>query len=151
MGNPSHNRAEDTAGDHYDVRVWTFAKGGDELTVEQWVEGETVVVTLTRVSETGAETVHGYEFSNQSAAEQFHANLDKAMLEFGWSFVGYLPQRRTHDDRRQRVRASDRRRWWTDGALILDGAPTSLWAVQPVGSAFLNFSSGRGRDPRSKP
>ena len=36
-------------------RIWTFAKGGDELTVEQWFEGATVVVTLTRSYETGDE------------------------------------------------------------------------------------------------
>jgi hypothetical protein len=120
MENHCHERADQIANGHYDVRVWTFAKGADELTVEQWVEGGTVMVTLTRAFETGQETVQEYEFSDQSAAEQFHANLDKAMLEFGWSFVGYLPQRRSHDDRRQRLRTSDRRRWWTDGALILD-------------------------------
>ena len=111
--------AEDTASSHYEVRTWTFAKGGDELTVEQWLDGESVSVALTRAYETGAETVHSYAFDHPSA-EHFHANLDKALLEFGWSFVGYLPQRRTHEDRRQRLRSSERRRWWTDGALILE-------------------------------
>lgn len=113
------NRVEEAHND-FDVRIWTFAKGCDELTVEQWVEGETVAVALTRAHETGAETVHSYEFDDQSSAEQFHANLDKALLEFGWSFVGYLPQRRTREDRRRRLRSSERRRWWTDGALILE-------------------------------
>ncbi len=111
--------AEET-NQHYDVRVWTFAKGADELTVEQWREGETVMVTLKRATETGAETVHAYEFPDQAAADAFHANLDKTLLEFGWSFVGYLPQRRSHEDRRHHLRGSERRRWWTDGALILD-------------------------------
>jgi hypothetical protein len=118
--NRSENPAEETASGHYDVRVWTFAKGVDELTVEQWVEPEGVAVALTRVDGTGGETVHSYEFADQSSADQFHVNLDKALLEFGWSFVGYLPQRRTQEDRRQRLRSSDRRRWWTDGALILE-------------------------------
>ena len=118
--NQSENRPEETDSGHYDVRVWTFAKGGDELTVEQWVEPGGLAVALTRADETGAETVHSYEFADESSAEQFHANLDKALLEFGWSFVGYLPQRRTHEDRRQRLRSSERRRWWTDGVLILE-------------------------------
>ena len=111
---------EDTASSHYEVRTWTFAKGADELTVEQWLDGESVAVALTRAYETGAETAHSYAFADQSSADQFHANLDKALLEFGWSFVGYLPQRRTHEDRRQRLRSSERRRWWTDGALLLE-------------------------------
>ena len=112
-------RAEETDC-HYDVRIWTFAKGADELTVEQWTEHETVLITLTRASGTGQETVHAYEFTDQPAANEFHENLDKAMLNFGWSFVGYLPQRRSHEDRRQHLRGSERRRWWTDGALILE-------------------------------
>jgi hypothetical protein len=112
--------AEDTDSSHYEVPTWTFAKGGDELTVEQWLDGDSVAVALTRAYETGAETVHSYAFADQSSADQFHANLDKALLEFGWSFVGYLPQRRSHEDRRQRLRSSERRRWWTDGALLLE-------------------------------
>lgn len=112
-------RAEENS-NHYDVRIWTFAKGTDELTVEQWLEGTAVLVTLTRVSESGERTVHAYEFPDQSTADVFHASLDQSMLEFGWSFVGYLPQRRSHEDRRQQLRDHDRRRWWTDGALILE-------------------------------
>ena len=104
-----------------DLHIWTFAKGADELTIEQWLEGETVVVALTRSGEKNeAETVHAYEFPDESAAEEFHAGLDSSLLEFGWSFVGHLPERRMGQDRRQNVRRSDRRRWWTDGVLILD-------------------------------
>lgn len=101
-------------------RMWTFAKGGDELTVEQWVEGEAVVVTLTRSYETGAETTQVYDFPNEQAAEQFHANLDVSLLQFGWVFVGHLPNRRGHLDRRHLIRDSDRRRWWTDGGTFLE-------------------------------
>ena len=103
-----------------DLRIWTFAKGADELTIEQWLESETVVVALTRSDETGAETVHAYEFPDQPAADSFHASLDASLLEFGWSFIGHLPERRMQPDRRGQVRRSDRRRWWTDGALILE-------------------------------
>ena len=103
-----------------DLRIWTFAKGADELTIEQWLEGETVVVALTRSDEKGVETVHAYEFPDESAADEFHAGVDSSLLEFGWSFVGHLPERRMAPDRRSHVRRSDRRRWWTDGALILE-------------------------------
>jgi hypothetical protein len=105
---------------HDDLRIWTFAKGVDELTIEQWLEGETVVVALTRSDGKGVETVHAYEFPDESAADEFHAGLDSSLLQFGWSFVGHLPERRMAPDRRLNVRRSDRRRWWTDGALILE-------------------------------
>lgn len=114
------DRVEETASSQFQARVWTFAKGGDEFTVEQWVDRDTVVVSLTREDETGAETVRSYEFADESAADQFQERLETTLVEFGWSFVGHLPERRSHDDRRQRLRNSDRRRWWTDGALILD-------------------------------
>ena len=119
--NQSGNHAvHKSAADAEDLRVWTFAKGADELTIEQWLEGDTVVVALTRSDETGAETVHAYEFPDQPAADTFHASLDASLLEFGWSFIGHLPERRIQPDRRGHVRRSDRRRWWTDGALILE-------------------------------
>jgi hypothetical protein len=103
-----------------DLRIWTFAKGADELTIEQWLEGDTVVVALTRSDEKGVETVRAYEFPDESAAEEFHEGLGSSLLQFGWSFVGHLPERRMGLDRRTQVRRSDRRRWWTDGALILE-------------------------------
>ena len=106
-----------------DLRIWTFAKGADELTVEQWVEGHKLVVALTREDETGAQTVRAYEFPDQPAADAFHESLDASLLEFGWSFVGHLPERRMHVDRRRDVRRSDRRRWWTDGAIRNTVAP----------------------------
>lgn len=120
MNQSGNHVVENSAPSPDDLRIWTFAKGADELTIEQWVEGETVVVALTRADETGTETVRAYEFPDQSAADEFHAGLDASLLEFGWSFVGHLPERRMQPDRRRHVRRSDRRRWWTDGALILE-------------------------------
>lgn len=102
-------------------RVWTFAKDGDELTVEQRVDGDVVVVTLTREHETGVETVRVYDFADESEAEHFRTDLDASLLQFGWLFVGYLPNRRSsHRDRRRPGRKSDRRRWWTDGGTFLE-------------------------------
>jgi len=101
-------------------RMWTFAKGGDELTVEHWFEGDTVRVTLTRADDTGAETTRVYEFPDEQTSDQFNADLDASLLKFGWVFIGYLPNRRTHPDRRHEARVSDRRRWWTDGGTFLE-------------------------------
>ena len=115
-----HHVVHTSASSQDDLRIWTFAKGADELTIEQWLEGETVVVALTRSDSKGVETVHAYEFPDESAAQEFHAGLDSSLLKFGWSFVGHLPERRMGPDRRRQVRRSDRRRWWTDGALILE-------------------------------
>jgi hypothetical protein len=115
-----HHVVDTSASSQDDLRIWTFAKGADELTIEQWLEGETVVVALTRSDDKGVETVHAYEFPDESAANEFHAGIDSSLLKFGWSFVGHLPERRMGPDRRRNVRRSDRRRWWTDGALILE-------------------------------
>jgi hypothetical protein len=103
-----------------DLRIWTFAKGADELTIEQWLEGETVVGARTRAHEKGVLKLRAKQFPDESAADEFHAGVDSSLLEFGWSFVGHLPERRMAPDRRSQVRRSDRRRWWTDGALILE-------------------------------
>ena len=120
MNESGHDVVHTSQASQDDLRIWTFAKGADELTIEQWLEGETVVVALTRSDEKGVETVHAYEFPDESAADEFHAGVDSSLLEFGWSFVGHLPERRMAPDRRSQVRRSDRRRWWTDGALILE-------------------------------
>ena len=101
-------------------RVWTFLKGGDELTVHQWLEAGAVIVTLVRTHETGAETTRTFDFLTEDAANEFHENLDGSLLQFGWVFIGHLPNRRRHHDRRQGLRASDRRRWWTDGGAFLE-------------------------------
>lgn len=120
MNEGGHQVVHTSAENQGELRIWTFAKGADELTIDQWLEGETVVVALTRSDEKGVETVRAYEFPDEAAADEFHAGLHSSLLEFGWSFVGHLPERRMAEDRRQHVRRSDRRRWWTDGALILE-------------------------------
>ena len=120
MNEGGHQVVHTSATNQDDLRIWTFAKGADELTIEQWLDGETVVVALTRSDEKGGETVRAYEFPDESSADEFHAGLGSSLVEFGWSFVGHLPERRMGADRRQHVRRSDRRRWWTDGALILE-------------------------------
>ena len=91
MNESGHDVAHISQASQDDLRIWTFAKGADELTIEQWLEGETVVVALTRSDETGVETVRAYEFPDESAADEFHAAVDSSLLEFGWSFVGHLP------------------------------------------------------------
>jgi hypothetical protein len=89
-----HDVVHASATSQDDLRIWTFAKGADELTIEQWLEGDTVVVALTRSDEKGVETVRAYEFPDESAADEFHAGLNSSLLQFGWSFVGHLPERR---------------------------------------------------------
>ncbi len=118
-------------------RIWTFAKGGDELTVEQWFEGATVVVTLTRSYETGDEATRAYDFPTEDAADAFHRDLDASLLQFGWVFIGHLPNRRSHPDRRRLIRKSDRRRWW-DG---WRDVPRVKIQVRPVTSDYPSRSA----------
>jgi hypothetical protein len=89
--NHGDGRAEDTPGGHSEARVWTFVKGGEELTIERRVERGMVVEILMRAGKVGAETVRAYEFTDRVAAEQFHANLQKSLLWFHWSFVAAPP------------------------------------------------------------
>jgi hypothetical protein len=97
--NHGDGRAEDMPGGHSEARVWTFVKGGEELTIEQRVERGIVVETLMRAGKTGAETVRAYEFTDRGAAEQFHANLQKSLLWFHWSVVAQPPGRTLREHR----------------------------------------------------
>ena len=101
-------------------RVWTFLKGGDELTVEHSVETDKVMVTVIRAKESGEETAAVHQFPTNAAAEEFQASLEVSLLRFGWVFIGFLPNRRRRDHRRSQADRGDRRRWWTDGGTFLE-------------------------------
>jgi hypothetical protein len=44
----------------------------------------------------------------------FQADMEAFLVQSGWSFEAFSPDRRSGRDRRQFPRVSDRRRWWTD-------------------------------------
>ena len=106
MGDPS---------EFFDEPTWTFARGADELTIGRRIDSGGVTLTV-RVN---SSTSHTHEFPDLAAAMRRQAEMEASLIKFGWSFVGFLPQRRSHDERRGMPRASDdRRRWWTDGYIF---------------------------------
>jgi hypothetical protein len=118
---------------HPQHALWTFLKGGDELTVQHAVDDGRVTVTIRHDRETGGETVRVHHFASQSAADEFHASFDASLLKFGWVFIGYLPNRRLSTDGRENSdHAADRRRWWTNGGTFLESRPDRVQQSEPA-------------------
>jgi hypothetical protein len=59
-----------------------------------------------------------FTFPSEAATERFKADMETLLLNTGWSFAGYMPDRRGRRDRRTFPRPIERRRWWTDGWLF---------------------------------
>jgi hypothetical protein len=90
---------------------WTFARAGDELTIARpGQSGLLLIVTLNDSSRT-------FTFPDEKATMRFQADMETLLTHTGWSFVGFLPERRNRRDRRTFPRLAERRRWWTDGWL----------------------------------
>ena len=68
-------------------------------------------------------------FKSHDALVQFQQVLEAFLLQTGWSFIAFSPERRRGRDRRRFPRdRADRRRWWTDGRT---GAPEDeRWRVR---------------------
>jgi hypothetical protein len=96
-----------------DDPTWTFARAGDELMIvrPKHSHGLLLVVTMNRSSRT-------FTFPSETATERFKADMETLLLQTGWSFVGFTPDRRGRRDRRTFPRPTERRRWWTDGWLF---------------------------------
>jgi len=94
-----------------DDPVWTFARGGQRLTLRrQHTEGGILLI----VTENG--TPRTYFFDEVAKLTTFQVDMEAFLIGSGWSFVAFSPERRSGRDRRSFPRISDRRRWWTDGS-----------------------------------
>jgi hypothetical protein len=96
-----------------DDPTWTFARDVDELAIVRPTDsqGLLLVVTMNDSSRT-------FTFPSETATEKFKADMETLLLKTGWSFVGFMPDRRGRRDRRTFPRPIERRRWWTDGWLF---------------------------------
>ena len=56
-----------------------------------------------------------YYFADIVPLVRFQDDMEAFLLQTGWSFAGFSPDRRTGRDRRTFPRLTERRRWWTDG------------------------------------
>jgi hypothetical protein len=95
-----------------DDPTWAFAREGDELTLVRPKHSHgLLVVTMNKSPRT-------FTFPSETATERFKADMETLLLHTGWSFVGFMPDRRGRRDRRTFPRPIERRRWWTDGWLF---------------------------------
>jgi hypothetical protein len=94
--------------------IWTFEKRDQQLQIRRkhGPDDVTLIVTINRSS-------RPYYFGDIAAAVRFQSDMEAFLLKTGWSFVEFSPERRTGRDRRGFPRLSERRRWWTDGVVML--------------------------------
>lgn len=91
--------------------VWKFSRGTDVLyiTREPLDDGMALVIA-------GEGEPRSYFFEETSRLEMFQKDMETLLLKTGWTFLLFEPDRRSGRDRRGWPRrATDRRRWWTDG------------------------------------
>ena len=107
--------------------TWTFVRGEDDeerLTIVRVTDDSRATITVT--TNGAARVVH---FSDIDAARRFQSDMEKLLLNTGWSFVAFSPERRTGRTGGTPPGVSDRRRWWTDGMVtakrFLDGDTTA--------------------------
>lgn len=89
--------------------VWTFAKRGETMTISRIEDSCTLVVTP------AGGTSRTHVFADADKLITFQRDMETFLLNTGWAFVKFSPERRSGIDRRNFPRLNERRRWWTDG------------------------------------
>jgi hypothetical protein len=89
--------------------VWTFAKRGEHMTIARVEDSCTLVVTPAHASS------RTHVFADANKLFTFQRDMETFLLNTGWAFVKFSPERRSGIDRRNFPRLNERRRWWTDG------------------------------------
>jgi hypothetical protein len=93
-----------------DEYLWTFSRGNRRLEIRRREAGDGQILEVTGGDSPGSTT-----FPDVAALVAHQSRFEAFLLKDGWSFLGFAPERRTHDDRRNARRSTpDRRRWWTD-------------------------------------
>lgn len=90
---------------------WLFSRDGDRLEIRR----ETVEEGIVLVIEAPDGAPHSYLFTDLAKLQSFQADMERLLLDTGWTFEEFGPDRRSGHDRRSFPRINnDRRRWWTD-------------------------------------
>ena len=94
------------------VATWMFVRGAEclEVTQCQLEAGPQLVVAHNG-------TPRSYAFDSVSSLARFQTDMETFLLNTGWRFRQFLPERRRGRDRRGFPRVEERRRWWTDGTV----------------------------------
>ena len=95
--------------------TWVFTRGDERLEVQRSDEIDEVPVMVVR-SVTGEP--RRYEFPDVTSLLRFQSDMELFLLQTGWTFAEFTPERRTGTERRTFPRLTERRRWWTDGLKI---------------------------------
>jgi hypothetical protein len=62
-------------------------------------------------------TPRSYGFDSVGRLARFQTDMETFLLNTGWQFRQFSPERRRGRDRRGFPRVVERRRWWTDGTV----------------------------------
>lgn len=94
------------------LATWMFVRGAEciEVTQRALAEGPELVVAHNG-------TARSYGFDSVSRLARFQTDMETFLLNTGWQFRQFSPERRRGRDRRGFPRVAERRRWWTDGTV----------------------------------
>lgn len=90
---------------------WVFSREGVQLEIRRH-EVEDGILLIIDAPEAPSRSYH---FGDLASLARFQNDMERLLLDTGWAFEEFGPDRRTGRDRRTWPRIhNDRRRWWTD-------------------------------------
>jgi hypothetical protein len=90
--------------------TWVFRREHERLELRRIV-GDDDSCRLVIVNADGSRSCG---FDDLTELVTFQYDMEAFLLNTGWSFTEFRPERRTGRERRHWPRLHDRRRWWTD-------------------------------------
>ena len=92
-----------------------FQRGDERLMLQRYDEQEDLALVITNAD--GSRRV---PFGDAAALATFQMNMEEFLIRTGWALASFTPERRRYQDRRGFPRVHpDRRRWWTDGPVVV--------------------------------
>jgi hypothetical protein len=93
-----------------DEHVWIYARGSQRIEVRRRETENSHVLVVT-----GGDSPSSTAFRDMAALVAHQIRFEGFLIKDGWSFIGFVPERRTQADRRKTSRPTPgRRRWWSD-------------------------------------
>jgi hypothetical protein len=92
-----------------DEYVWTFARGDEWLEVRRRKTPDGCLFEVI-----GGDSPESIAFRDMAGLVAHQSRFESYLIRDGWSFVGFVPERRKQPERRLAPRpAEDRWRWWS--------------------------------------